>query len=150
MEVIQVDGEDVLIIRRGDEVFAIAAHCTHYNGPLAEGLLDGDQIHCPWHHACFDIRTGEALRAPALLPVATYDVEVRDGKVVVGGKRGPHPASGHPLPQVGEGFPTTKRNSRKSMTRSRSSRRASRRPRGSASATTCCFVPRRFIGMGSG
>jgi len=87
MEVIQVDGEDVLIIRRGDEVFAIGAHCTHYNGPLAEGLLDGDEIHCPWHHACFDIRTGEALRAPALLPVATYDVEVRDGKVVVLGKR---------------------------------------------------------------
>jgi len=87
MEVIQVDGEDVLIIRRGDEVFAIGAHCTHYNGPLAEGLLDGDEIHCPWHHACFDIRTGEALRAPALLPVATYDVEVREGKVVVLGKR---------------------------------------------------------------
>jgi len=64
MEVIQVDGEEVLIIRRGDEVFAIAAHCTHYSGPLAEGLLDGDQIHCPWHHACFDIRTGEAMRAP--------------------------------------------------------------------------------------
>lgn len=87
MEVIQVDGEDVLIIRRGDEVFAIGAHCTHYNGPLAEGLLDGDEIHCPWHHACFDIRTGEALRAPALLPVATYDVELRDGTPVVLRKR---------------------------------------------------------------
>jgi nitrite reductase/ring-hydroxylating ferredoxin subunit len=47
MEVTQVDGEDVLIIRRGDEVFAISAHCTHYGGPLAEGLLDGDEIHCP-------------------------------------------------------------------------------------------------------
>ena len=87
MEVTQFDGEDVLIIRRGDEVFALGAHCTHYNGPLAEGVLDGDEIHCPWHHACFDIRTGEALRAPALLPVACYDVELRDGKPVVLGKR---------------------------------------------------------------
>jgi len=87
MEVTQFEGEDVLIIRRGDEVFAIGARCTHYNGPLAEGLLDGDEIHCPWHHACFDIRTGEALRAPALLPVACYDVELRDGKPVILGKR---------------------------------------------------------------
>jgi NADPH-dependent 2,4-dienoyl-CoA reductase/sulfur reductase-like enzyme/nitrite reductase/ring-hydroxylating ferredoxin subunit len=86
MEVVQVDGEDVLIIRRGDEVFAIGAHCTHYNAPLADGLLDGDQLHCPWHHACFDIRTGEATRAPALLPVATYDVTLHDGKPVVGAK----------------------------------------------------------------
>ena len=87
MEVVQFEGEEVLIIRRGDEVFAIGAHCTHYNGPLAEGLLEGDNVHCPWHHACFDIRSGEAVRAPALLPVATYDVELRDGKPVVIGKR---------------------------------------------------------------
>src|SRR4051812_32842586 len=86
MEVKQFEGEEVLIIRRGDEVFAIGAHCTHYNAPLADGLLDGDQLHCPWHHACFDIRTGEATRAPALLPVATYDVELRDGKPVILGK----------------------------------------------------------------
>jgi NADPH-dependent 2,4-dienoyl-CoA reductase/sulfur reductase-like enzyme/nitrite reductase/ring-hydroxylating ferredoxin subunit len=87
MEITQVDGEDVLIIRRGDEVFAIGAHCTHYGGPLAEGLLDGNELHCPWHHACFDIRTGEPLRAPAMLPVACYDVELKDGKVIVGAKR---------------------------------------------------------------
>ena len=87
METIEVDGEEVLIIRRGDEVFAIGAHCTHYHGPLAEGLLDGDEIACPWHHACFDIRTGEATRAPALMPVATYDVKLVDGKPVVGAKR---------------------------------------------------------------
>lgn len=87
MEVVQFEGEDVLVIRRGEELFAIGAHCTHYNGPLAEGLLDGDQIHCPWHHACFDIRTGEATRAPALMPVACYDVELRDGTPAILGKR---------------------------------------------------------------
>src|SRR5262249_33054499 len=77
-------GEDaVLVARRGDEVFAIGATCTHYNGPLAEGLLVDDTVHCPWHHACFSLRTGEALHAPALSPVACWSVERRDGKISV-------------------------------------------------------------------
>ncbi|HJT16624.1 MAG TPA: FAD-dependent oxidoreductase [Thermoanaerobaculia bacterium] len=70
------DGEPVLLVRSGKEVLAIGAACTHYGGPLAEGLITANDVRCPWHHACFDLRTGEALRAPALAPVATYDVEV--------------------------------------------------------------------------
>jgi nitrite reductase/ring-hydroxylating ferredoxin subunit len=74
-------GDDaVLLARRGDEFFAIGAACTHYSGPLAEGLLVGDTVRCPWHHACFSLRTGEALRAPALAPVACWTTLRRDAR----------------------------------------------------------------------
>src|SRR5512136_1870026 len=74
-------GEDaVLLARRGKEFFAIGAACSHYNGPLAAGLMVDDTVRCPWHHACFSLRTGEAVRAPALGPVACWSTEIRDGK----------------------------------------------------------------------
>ena len=68
-------GEPVLLAQRGDEVFAIGAICTHYGAPLEQGLLDGETVRCQWHHACFSLRTGEALRAPALNPVSHWRVE---------------------------------------------------------------------------
>lgn len=77
-----VGEEEVLLVRSGAEIFAIDAHCSHYHGPLAEGVVDGEYVRCPWHHACFDLRTGEATRAPALNALAVWQVE-RDGERIV-------------------------------------------------------------------
>ncbi len=79
----QVDGEDVILTRQGEEFYAVGAHCTHYHGPLADGLVVGDTVRCPWHHACFSLRTGEAVRAPALDPISCWRVEKVGDKVYV-------------------------------------------------------------------
>src|SRR5213593_736497 len=80
-------GDDaVLLARRGDELFAIGSTCSHYSGPLAEGLIVGDTVRCPWHHACFSLRTGRALHAPALRDLDAWKVEERAGRVYVTGK----------------------------------------------------------------
>lgn len=80
------NNEPVLLVRKGTAVHAMGAKCTHYGGPLAEGLFDGSTVHCPWHHACFRPDTGEAVHAPAFDPVPCYTVERRDGRLFVTGK----------------------------------------------------------------
>ena len=84
-------GEPVLLARRGDELFAIGATCTHYGGPLAKGLMVDCTVRCPWHHARFDLRTGEAIAAPALNDVACYNIEKRGERFFVSGKIGKKP-----------------------------------------------------------
>ena len=79
-------GEAVLVARRGDDLFAIGATCTHYGGPLAEGLMVDCTVHCPWHHARFDLRTGEAIAAPALNNVVCYKIEKCGERFFVTGK----------------------------------------------------------------
>ena len=79
----RIGDDDVLLVRSGNRFFAVGAHCTHYRGPLADGIVVGGTIRCPLHHACFSLETGEALRAPALDPISCWRVEQRDGKVFV-------------------------------------------------------------------
>jgi apoptosis-inducing factor 3 len=79
----RVAGEAVMLARDGGALFAIGAECTHYHGPLAEGALVAGTVRCPWHHACFSLRTGEALLAPALNPVECWRVEQGDGMIYV-------------------------------------------------------------------
>jgi apoptosis-inducing factor 3 len=81
------DGEPAVLVRKGDQLFATGAVCSHYGGPLAEGLVVGETIRCPWHHARFDLRTGEAIGAPALNPVSCFTVRRQGDMVTISGKQ---------------------------------------------------------------
>src|SRR3954470_22788605 len=82
-----VGDQEVLLVRSNTTIFAIDAKCSHYSGPLAEGLVVGDSIRCPWHHACFDLHTGEASCPPALTPLAVWQVERHGERLMVRHKR---------------------------------------------------------------
>ncbi len=97
-----VDGQSVILVRHAQGISAVSAVCTHYSGPLAEGLVVGGTIRCPWHHACFDLRTGAAIGAPALNPLACWEVEQSSGRVVVRRQ-----ASAPPRPAAPAGAPAS-------------------------------------------
>ncbi|HET6545170.1 MAG TPA: FAD-dependent oxidoreductase [Rhodanobacteraceae bacterium] len=79
-----VDGSAVLLTRSTTDVFAVGGTCTHYGAPLADGLLIADGVvRCPWHHACFSLRTGKALAAPAFTPLGRWQVDVIGDTVFV-------------------------------------------------------------------
>lgn len=86
----RVGDDDAVLVRRGDTFHVIGARCTHYGGPLADGVVTGTALRCPWHHACFDLASGEALRAPALDPIPCWRVE-RVGNTVFARERLPAP-----------------------------------------------------------
>lgn len=81
-----VGQDEVLLVSNGTEIFAIDAHCTHYHGPLVDGIVVGETVRCPWHHACFNLRSGEAVRAPAFSALGCWTVEQRDDRIYVKGR----------------------------------------------------------------
>ncbi|WP_413578205.1 FAD-dependent oxidoreductase [Bdellovibrio sp. HCB290] len=82
-----VGDKAVLLVKVEGEIHAVGANCSHYGGPLSQGLLVGHHIHCPWHHSSFNVKTGEAEKAPALTPISCWRTEVVDEKVFVKGKK---------------------------------------------------------------
>src|SRR5690606_13011944 len=98
-----VGDEPIILAQIGDDIVAVGARCTHYGGPLEEGLVVDGTIHCPWHHACFSLRSGEALGAPAFDPLPCWQVEREGGRIFVRNKitpspltKQPHAATQHP------------------------------------------------------
>src|SRR5438094_8509222 len=85
-------GETILVARQGSQLFAIGATCTHYGGPLAKGLMVDCTVRCPWHHARFDLRTGEAIGAPALSDTPCWNIDKRGGRFFVVGRKEKKPA----------------------------------------------------------
>src|SRR5262245_18283304 len=91
-----VGEEDVLLVLGTSGIFALAPECSHWHGPLAEGLVVDDTIRCPWHHACFSLRSGEATRPPALNALAVWDVSRDQDRIMVQRKREmPKPTMAH-------------------------------------------------------
>lgn len=83
MREVKAGDTPVLLARVDGKCYAVAAHCTHYGAPLADGYLSGDRIVCPWHHACFNARTGVLEEPPALDSLASYPVRIDDDEIFV-------------------------------------------------------------------
>jgi len=80
---VEIDGVPVMLLRRGDEIAAISAVCTHLGGPLDEGEIEGDTVTCPWHGSVFCLTDGHVLHGPATAPEPAYEVRRRDGRIEV-------------------------------------------------------------------
>jgi chlorite dismutase len=82
-KVVYVDGLQIALFNTAGRIYAVANRCSHANGPLADGKLDGATVTCPYHGTKFDLATGEPLCAPASRPIVRYDVRVEHGQVFV-------------------------------------------------------------------
>jgi nitrite reductase/ring-hydroxylating ferredoxin subunit len=76
-------GTPILLVRRGQRLFAMAETCSHFSGPLSEGKLDGDSIVCPYHASRFALEDGRVLNGPAVHPQPCLEVRAREGQIEV-------------------------------------------------------------------
>lgn len=83
MRQVAVQGTEILLVRIDGRFHAIGAHCTHYGAPLVDGVLCGRRVVCPWHHACFDVTTGDLEEPPALDALPRYQTRIEDGHIIV-------------------------------------------------------------------
>ncbi len=81
---IEIDGQPIMVIRLANQYYAIADKCSHDDGPVGEGTLEGFDIICPRHGARFDIRTGRVLALPAFVDIPAYPVRVNEGQIEIG------------------------------------------------------------------
>ena len=81
---IEIDGQIMVLVRLNGNFYAFQEFCTHRFGPLSEGAFKDNQVQCPWHRSCFDLRTGKVTEGPAKADLKIFKVEVRDGKICVG------------------------------------------------------------------
>ncbi len=82
-----VSGVDVLLLRRGDRVLALANRCSHRGGPLHKGRIEGLEVRCPWHHSTFNLEDGAVVQGPATAPQPAFEARVQEGKVEVRSRR---------------------------------------------------------------
>jgi nitrite reductase/ring-hydroxylating ferredoxin subunit/uncharacterized membrane protein len=80
---VEANGKPVLLVKRENQVFALAETCSHAGGPLSEGKIEGDTVTCPWHGSQFCLRDGRVLKGPATIPQPALEVQTRDGQVLV-------------------------------------------------------------------
>ena len=83
MKQVSVEGKEILLARVNGNFYAVGATCTHYGAPLVEGVLNGERLVCPWHHACFNITTGDLREPPAFDALPRYNVKIVNEHVVV-------------------------------------------------------------------
>jgi len=80
---VEIDGQEVALVRAGDDVYAIRDECSHASIPLSEGDVEGCEIECWLHGSRFDLRTGKPLNMPATEPVPTFPTQITGDVVMI-------------------------------------------------------------------
>jgi len=83
MLIVEVAGEEIVLANVDGQVYAFGNGCTHRGGPLGEGLLEGDEVECPFHQGRFNVKTGKAVQEPPTEPIPTYEVQVDGDDIMV-------------------------------------------------------------------